>query len=181
MNDVDKILNKIRENSSILSAYHRKRYLLLKSRLKYYRLPIIVLSSLNSVGAVSLQGFLGQTYISLINMFMSLIVGIIGSIELFYGITRQMEVELVGSKDFYVLSIDIYKYLALDKSKRETDERIFLSDSWTRYTKLIETSYLLKKKVEDMLLALPDMPPIPNSTSTTDLFVDTSSDDSGTP
>jgi hypothetical protein len=89
-----------------------------------------------------------------------------------------MEVELVGSKDFYVLSIDIYKYLALDKAKRETDERIFLSDSWTRYTKLIETSYILKKKVEDLLIALPTQTLEP---STTDLFVDTSSDDTGSP
>ena len=181
MNDVDNILNKIRENSMILSAYHRKRYITLKSRLKYFRLPVIVLSALNSVAAVSTQEWLPQSYISLMNMFMSLIVGIIGSIELFYGITRQMEVELVGSKDFYVLSIDIFKYLALERAKRETDEKIFLSDSWTRYTKLIETSYLLKKKVEDKLIALPDTPSIPNSVSTTELFVDTSSDDSGTP
>jgi hypothetical protein len=114
-------------------------------------------------------------------MLMSLIVSIIGSIELFYGITRQMEVELVGSKDFYVLSIDIFKYLALERAKRDTDEKIFLADAWTRYTKLIETSYLLKKKVEDKLMELPDTPSIPNSVSTTELFVDTSSDDSGTP
>ena len=181
MNDVDNILNKIRENAMILSAYHRKRYNLLKSTLKYYRLPIIILSSLNSVGAVSMQGFISQTYISLTNMLMSLIVSIIGSIELFYGITRQMEVELVGSKDFYVLSIDIFKYLALERAKRDTDEKIFLADAWTRYTKLIETSYLLKKKVEDKLMELPDTPSIPNSVSTTELFVDTSSDDSGTP
>ena len=176
MNDVDKILDKIRTNSYLLSAYHRKRYITLKSRLKYYRIPIIVISAINSVGAVSLQGFLGQTYISLINMFLSLLVGIVGSIEMFYQITRQMEVELVGSKDFYVLSIDIYKYLALDKSKRAGEEKVFLADCWTRYTKLIETSYILKKKIEDKLSELSDAPLVASSSST-ELFVDTSSDD----
>jgi hypothetical protein len=108
-------------------------------------------------------------------MAMSLIVGIIGSIELFYGITRQMEVELVGSKDFYVLSIDIYKYLSLDRIKRETDERIFLTDTWTRYTKLIETSYILKKKVADLLTELPTSG-IP-SVASSDTFTDLSNDD----
>lgn len=176
MNDVDRILDRIRTNASTLSAYHRKRYLTLKSRLKYYRIPILVVSSVNSVAAVSLTGFMDQTYISLLNMGLSLLVGIIGSIEMFYQITRQMEVELVGSKDFYVLSIDIYKYLALDKHKRAGEEKIFLADCWTRYTKLIETSYLLKKKIEDKLSELPDVP-IVASASSTELFVDTSSDD----
>ena len=170
MNDVDKILDKIRENSTILSHYHRKRYLVLKTRLKYYKVPIIVISAVNSVGAVSLQGFIGQTYISLINMFLSLIVGIIGSLEMFFKISEQMTTEDVGSREFYLLSVDIYKYLALDRRNRITEEKEFLSDSWTRYTKLIETSYILKKKVEDKLSVLPSSP--------TEIFVDTSSDGS---
>ena len=177
-NDVDKILDRIRSNSAILSNFHRKRFLTLKARLRLYRIPIIVISALNSVGAVSFQNFVEQKYISLINMFLSLVVGIISSIELFNQISAQMEVELVGSKDFYVLSIDIFKYLSLDKSKREIEEKIFLSDTWTRYTKLIETSYLLKKKVDDKLAELPDNPAnIPSVPSSVELFVDTSSED----
>ena len=176
MNDIDKILDKIRSNSSILASYHRKRFIVLKARLRLYRIPIIVISALNSVGAVSFQNFVEQKYISLINMFLSLVVGIISSIELFNQISAQMEVELVGSRDFYVLSIDIFKYLSLDKSKRETEEKIFLSDTWTRYTKLIETSYLLKKKVDDKLAELPE-PSIPLIVSSTELFVDTTSED----
>jgi hypothetical protein len=170
MNDVDKILDKIRANSTILANYHRKRYLVLKARLKYYRVPIIVISALNSVAAVSAQDFLEQTYISLINMFLSLIVGIIGSLEMFFKISEQMTAEDNGSREFYLLSVDIYKYLALDRRNRITEEKEFLSESWTRYTKLIETSYVLKKKVEDKLSVLPDAPP-------TELFVDTSSDE----
>ena len=175
MNDIDKILDKIRINSAILANYHRKRFLVLKARLKYYRVPIIVISALNSVGAVSLQDFIGQTYISLINMFLSLIVGIIGSLEMFFKISEQTTTEDNGSRDFYLLSVDIYKYLALDRKNRITEEKEFLSESWTRYTKLIETSYVLKKKVEDKLSTLPDSPP-------TELFVDTSSEeDNGSP
>jgi hypothetical protein len=181
MNDIDKILDKIRSNSAILASYHRKRFIVLKARLRLYRIPIIVISALNSVGAVSFQNFVEQKYISLINMFLSLVVGIISSIELFNQISAQMEVELIGSKDFYVLSIDIFKYLSLDKSKREIEEKIFLSDTWTRYTKLIETSYLLKKKVDDKLAQLAELPDhpanIPLIASSGELFVDTSSED----
>ena len=175
MNDIDKILDKIRINSAILANYHRKRFLVLKVRLKYYKVPIIVISALNSVAAVSAQDFLEQTYISLINMFLSLIVGIIGSLEMFFKISEQMTAEDNGSREFYLLSVDIYKYLALDRKNRITEEKEFLTESWTRYTKLIETSYVLKKKVEDKLSVLPDSPPA-------ELFVDTSSEeDNGSP
>jgi hypothetical protein len=171
MNDVDRILDKIRANSTILANYHRRRYLVLKNRLSRFRIPIILLSAINSVGAVSLQAWLPQSYISLVNMFLSLIVGIIGSLEMFYKISEQMTTEDNGSREFYLLSVDIYKYLALDKKNRVTEEKEFLSESWVRYTKLIETSYVLKKKVEDKLSELPDAPP-------TELFVDTSSEES---
>ena len=151
MNDVDTILNKIRDNSMVLSNYHRKRYLFLKGRLKYYRIPIIVISALNSVCAVSLQNFFPQKYISLVNMFLSLTVGIIGSIEMFFNITKQMGSELSESKSFYVLGCDIFKYLSLNKDKRMDDEREFLNEIYGRYIKLVESSILLKRKVVDKL------------------------------
>ena len=181
-NDIEGVLDRIRQNSNLLANYHRKRYLLLKSTLKFYRIPIIVISSLNSVSAVSLQGFLGQTYISLINMFLSLIVGVIGSIEMFYQITKQMEVELIGSKEFYILSCDIYKWLSLAEGNRISSPKEFLNESYTRYIKLIETSITLKKRIEDKLMEIdptasaPPTPFIP-ATNSTELFCDTSSDD----
>lgn len=181
-NDIEGVLDRIRQNSNLLANYHRKRYLTLKSTLKFYRIPIIVISSLNSVSAVSLQGFLGQTYISLINMFLSLIVGVIGSIEMFYQITKQMEIELIGSKEFYILSCDIYKWLSLEEGNRVSSPKEFLNESYTRYIKLIETSITLKKRVEDKLMTIdptitpPPTPTIPASASS-EMFSDTSSDD----
>jgi hypothetical protein len=179
MSDIDAVLEKIRFNSSILSNYHRKRYLVLRARLKYYRLPIIVGSALNSVASVSLQPFMGQTYISLINMFLSLICGIIASIELFYGLTKQMEVELVSQKDAYILAADIHKWLCLKLEHKSIDPQTFLNESYNRYIKLVDTSLVLKKKIDDKMVELPIIPQIiPPSVSTTELFVDTSSEDS---
>jgi hypothetical protein len=176
-NDIEGVLDKLRQNSSILANYHRKRFLLLKARLKYYRVPIIVISAVNSVASVSLQPFLGQTYISLLNMFLSLLVGIIGSIEMFLQINRELESSLVNQKEFYILSCDIYKYLALEKINRITDERTFLGDTYTRYIKLIETSYTLKKKINDNLQdeITAKMSSLTNVNS--DVFTDTSSEE----
>ena len=171
MSDIDLILENIRCNSSILSHYHRKRYIQLKGRLKYYRLPVIVISAVNSVGAVSMQAFMNQKYISLINMFLSLSCGIIGSIELFYGFSKQMEVESVVSREFYVLATDIYKYLSLNRENRVVSGATFLTEIYSRYIKLIESSIILKKRIEDKLVsidavAVPSPLPLTISTDT---------------
>jgi hypothetical protein len=115
-------------------------------------------------------------------MFLSLIVGVIGSIEMFYQITKQMEVELIGSKEFYILSCDIYKWLSLEGGNRVSSPKEFLNESYTRYIKLIETSITLKKRVEDKLMTIdqtitpPPTPSLPASASS-EVFSDTSSDD----
>ena len=188
-NDIEGVLEKIRQNSSTLANYHRKRFLLLKARLKYYRIPIIVLSACNSVFSVCLTDFLDQTYISLLNMFLSLVVGIIGSVEMFLQINRELESSLVNQKEFYILSCDVYKYLELNRGNRITDERTFLNDTYTRYIKLIETSYTLKKKIDDKLqdeLTLrirnlaetsPSSTSLPSNPSS-DIFIDTSEEGS---
>jgi len=172
--DIEAVLDKIRQNCNVLANYHRKRYLTLKSRLKFYRIPIIVISSLNSSFAVCLTGFLHQTYISLINMALSLIVGIISSIEMFYGLTKQMEIELVGSKDFYILSCDIYKWLSLSPENRVSTPKEFLNECYTKYIKLIETSITLKKRLEDKLVEI--SPPTILNTNPSQEFSDASDD-----
>jgi len=188
-NDIERVLERIRLNSSTLGAYHRKRFVVLKGRLKWYRIPIIVLSACNSVFSVCLTSFLNQTYISLLNMFLSLVVGIIGSVEMFLQINRELESSLVNQKEFYILSCDIYKYLELNKGNRIIDERTFLNDTYTRYIKLIETSYTLKKKIDDKLqdeLTLrirnlaetsPSSTSLPSNPSS-DIFIDTSEEGS---
>lgn len=188
-NDIEGVLEKIRQNSSTLANYHRRRFLLLKGRLKWYRIPIIVFSSVNAVASVCLTSFLDQTYISLLNMFLSLVVGIIGSVEMFLQINRELESSLVNQKEFYILSCDVYKYLELNRGNRITDERTFLNDTYTRYIKLIETSYTLKKKIDDKLqdeLTLritnlvetsPSSTSLPSNPSS-DIFIDTSEEGS---
>ena len=173
--DIEAVLERVRQNSNLLANYHRKRYLVLKSRLKYYRIPIILLSSINSVASVSFQAWLPQSYISLINMFLSLVVGIIGSIEMFYGLQKQMETELIGSKDFYILNCDIYKYLSLTADHRTVEPQEFLQETYGRYIKLVEVSIVLKKKIEDSLVTIqPPISTVRTPTTSTDTFVDSS-------
>ena len=178
-NDIEIILENIRLNSILLSKEHKKRYLILKNNLKYFRLPVIIISAINSIIAIGGSSFINQSYISLSNCLLSLSCGVIGSIELYFGIKAMMEVELNSSKDFYVLATDIYTMLSLNISNRQIDGRVFLDDCYSRYVKLIGSSCIVKKKIEDKLAPLPKtLKDIENISKSSSSDIDKNSDKS---
>jgi hypothetical protein len=165
------VLDAIRKNSVHLSNYHKKRYLKYKSYAKYFKIPLIVLSGLNSVISVGLQTYLPQTYISVISCLLSLSCAIITSIELYLGIQKTMENELLASKDFYLLAIDIYKMVTIDVLDRLVNPRAYLEDKYKHYCKLIENSDLVVKKLADNLVAIDPNMFIPHAPSAPSLAV----------
>jgi len=152
--DIEKILNDIRQNSVILSEFHNMKYFHLKSYLKYFRIPCIILSAFNSVFAVGLSSFMEQNLVSVINCIISLICGIIVSIELYMQIESSMREEVISCKNYYLLSVDIQKILLLERTNRQVKGKVFLDKCFTEYCKLYENSGLLKKQIKDSLTPL---------------------------
>jgi len=147
---IEDALNEIKTNSYYNSDYHKQNYYFFKGYLKYFRIPTIVLSGMNSVFSVGLQPYLSQGIISVLCCSLSLICGIIASVELFLGIQNMMEKELITSKDFYILSSDIFKTLSVERQYRTLDGKIYLDNIHTKYCNLIEQCNLLNKKVENI-------------------------------
>lgn len=150
-NDIENILESIRKNAIILSEEHKKQYFYLKSYLKYFRLPTIFLSALNSVASVGLVNYLRQERVSLITCLLSLTTGIITSIELYLGLEKSMNNESEKSRNFYLLAIDIYKILQLKRENRNIDASSYLEQCIGEYRKLYETSDILSKNIKDKL------------------------------
>jgi hypothetical protein len=153
--DIELILDNVRKNCVIMSKMHKKRYLYFKGVLRYFRIPIIILSGLNSVISVGLQPYIEQRAISATTCLISLICGIVGSIEMYLSIQTHMESELLMSKEYYLLSIDLFKVLSLDRENRNLDSRAFLDEKFGIYEKLIENSNISSKKYDDNLAPLP--------------------------
>ena len=152
--DIDRVLNNIRINCIILSKLHKQRYFELKSNLKYYRLPVIILNGANSIIAVGLQPYADQGTISLATSLIALTCGIIGSIELYLGIQKRLENDMISQRDYYLLSVDIYKTLSLNKNNRPIPAKDFLEKSYNTYTKLIESSSTLARVKGDKLIPI---------------------------
>lgn len=157
------ILDNIRENAIILSTNHKNRYYRYKGRAKYFKIPLIILSGVNSVISVGMQKYIDQPIISGITCIISLICAIITSIELYLGIQKTMENELLASKDFYLLAVDIYKMKTLAQEDRLVDGRAYLEDKFKTYCKLIENNDLIHKRVVDSLAPIQFKPPTSSS------------------
>jgi hypothetical protein len=168
--DIENVLEKIRKNSSILSEEHKQTYFRLKNTLQYFRLPLIVISGINSVVSVGMQQYLEQSAISGITCVLSLICSIIGSIELFLAIQKRVEGELISSREYYLLTIDIQKTLLLNREHRPLPAKEYLEKIYNTYIKLTENSNLVKKSIKDDLAEVTLTPPSsPRTTTITDL------------
>jgi hypothetical protein len=152
--DIDALLNNIRINCLLLCKVHKRRYFENMDRLKWYRVPVIVLNGANSIISVGLQPYADQGTISLTTSLIALTCGIVGSIELYLGIQKKLENDLISQRDYYLLSVDIFKTLSLKRENRPIPAKDFLEKSYNTYTKLIESSETLLKKIDDKLIPI---------------------------
>lgn len=152
--DTENVLKKIRLNSLLRSKYHKMSYFNMNKLLKYFRIPVIVLSGLSSVFNIALQHYIAVDTASLICCFISLTVGIIGSIEMFLQIQKRMEIDLHNSKSFAFLATDISKLLNLSREHRTVDGLIYLEEKMNEYNSLVDLSIVTDVQLDEKILEL---------------------------
>ena len=149
--DIENVLENIRINCVLLSKEHKKQYFYLKHILQYFRLPVIIISGINSIVSVGLQPYLPQGQISITTCLLSLVCSIIGSVELYLAIQKRMENELTAQQLYYLLGVDIFKNLSLSKEHRPIPAKEYLDKCYNEYCKLVENSNILAKRLVDKL------------------------------
>jgi hypothetical protein len=66
-----------------------------------------------------------------------------------------MENELLSSKDYYILSIDIFKMLNLNVENRNPDAKAYLEEKYAEYCEFMKKSNTIEKKILDQLSTMP--------------------------
>ena len=158
------ILEKIRCNCILLSNAHKERYIELNNMLKYYKIPVIVISGVSSLMSVS-QEFLPQKIITICNGLFGLSCSIIVSIEMYLAISSQLAQSASLTKEFYTLSTNIYKSLELASHNQTDIDLTYLESIYGEYTSLCANSYIVKKKIIDNMIPLLDNIPVRNNSS----------------
>jgi hypothetical protein len=149
--DIEVMLENIRVNCVLLAKEHKKQYFYLRENLKYYKIPVIILSSINSIVSVGLQPYLQQSIISVITCLLALVCSMIGSIELYLAIQKGMENELNAQQQYYLLGVDIFKNLSLVRDHRPIPAKEYLEKCYNEYCRLIEGSNVVARRLEDKL------------------------------
>jgi len=152
--DVEKVLYDIRSNSEVLARHHKAAYIVLQAQLVYFRVPLIILSALNSVFSVGLSMYLVQATVSTINCLVSLICACISSVELFLQIQKKQEIELASYHGYYLLGTRISATLKLSREHRETEGIAFLSSAISEYNNLFEQSNVNRNDIDDQLVSI---------------------------
>lgn len=138
--DIETVLKNISHNAGLMASHHKTRYEELTQKLMWYKIPSIVLSSINSVFAIGLTSYIEQKAVSTITCLISLLVGCIGSIELYLSIQRRSDAELLSYKQFYALALKINAMLKLDAERRQGDGDTFLTHCLGEYSAFFESS-----------------------------------------
>lgn len=151
-NSEEKYLNKLHHESHSLSEYNRKQYIKYIKISKQFSIPILILSSLNGLFALSLQPFLKQDYISVLNACISLTCGVLGSIQLFMKIDEKIHNYIICSHEFNKLSIKISKELNLEPNCRHVKGRDFLMEIFSEFNTILDKQEVKEKSVKEYLL-----------------------------
>jgi hypothetical protein len=149
--EIETMLNEIRKNCIDLEQHHKNKYFGIKKICIWFKLPVIVLSSINALVAVSLTNYIKQDYISGANATISFIIGTLTSVSLYLKIEDRLETELDASKHYHKLAIEIFKTLSLKIDDRGTEGGVFLSTCFNEYIKLFEKSNLTDIDFSDKL------------------------------
>ena len=149
--DIEDILDNILQNTNDLSTHHCEKYLKIKERLTWYKIPVLTLSAINSVFSVALTIYISQQITSVINCLMSLSCAIITSVEMYLGLTKKIESELASYHGYRLLSIKISTLLKLQRANREVDGMPFLNGIISEYKALFEQSNVNHTIFEDRL------------------------------
>ena len=144
--NIIEILEGVRTNAVNLSEYHRRSYFYFKNLSNYFDIPIIIISTIAGSFSVGADPYLEQRNISLIRCLSSMVITILGSIKLYLNISQNLENESNMSREFYVLSVEIFKQISLPTEQRNTNGIEFLNSKYSQYIKLYEESNLLKKQ-----------------------------------
>lgn len=153
--DVEKLCAEIQTNSSQFAERHRLAYLELIHLQRYFKIPIIILSACNSIFAVGLNAYTTQDAVSAINCILSLVCGIISSIELYINISQRIESELQSYRLFYILSLKIGNCLKLSREHRtEANGVQFLTEVENEYRALFNDSNVHINPIVDKLISL---------------------------
>ena len=155
----EEFLNKIERQCNAYANYFSKDYQYYHNLSSRFNIPILVISSFNALCAISLNDFLAQRYVSILNAVLSAGTGVLGSVQLYMKISEKMTNATRSQMLMKRLALKISKELSVDRATRTTDGQVFLQECFGEFNAALEQSNPIEKKLQNYL-ALGETPPV---------------------
>jgi hypothetical protein len=150
--DILRMLENLLLNSNNYKEQQRKHVFMLSYQLNFFKLPLIILSALNSVFSIGLSAFIEQQTVSVLNCLISLMITVIGSVELYLAIQKKLETRLQSFHHFESLCNKIAATLRLDAVNRTGTGPAFLQEILNEYKAGLDAVLLNKTPWADFLI-----------------------------
>ena len=144
-------LSKLEQQCNELHEYHTKDHMYYHRLASKFNIPILVISSINALTAISLNDFLGQKYVSILNAVLSAGTGVLGSIQLYMKINEKMSNALRASILMKRLALKISKELSIGRDQRTTEGQAFLQECFAEFNTALEQGNVIEKKMSNYL------------------------------
>jgi hypothetical protein len=152
-------LKKIEMQCNAYHTYFNKDYQYYHTLSSRFNIPILIISSVNALTAISLNEFLSQNFVSILNAVLSAGTGILGSIQLYMKINEKMANALRSGILVKRLALKISKELSIDREQRGTVGQQFLQECFSEFNAALEQANPIEKKLQNFL-ALGQQPPV---------------------
>lgn len=158
----EEFLKKLELQCNSYHGYFSKDYMYYHGLASKFNIPILIVSSINALCAISLNDFLGQRYVSILNAILSAGTGILGSVQLYLKINEKMSNALRSGMLMKRLALKISKELTINREQRATEGHAFLSECFSEFNACLEQANPIEKKIQNFL-AFGELPPKPPS------------------
>ena len=159
----EEFLGKIERQCNAYNGHFNKEYVYYHRLSSKFNIPILIVSSINALTAISLNDFLGQRYVSILNAVLSAGTGILGSIQLYMKINEKMANALRASILMKRLALKISKELSIDRAQRSTEGQAFLQECFSEFNAALEQSNPIERRIQNFLALGEEPPPKVNS------------------
>ena len=144
-------LTKIEQQCNDYHLHHTKDHMYYNKLSSRFNIPILVLSSVNALTAISLNSFMDQEYVSILNAVLSAFCGILGSIQLYMKLNEKMSNSLRASILMKRLALKISKELSVDRELRATEGQAFVQECFAEFNTALEQGNPIEKKLKNYL------------------------------
>lgn len=147
----EEYLRKLEKQCNLYYKQFSKDFVYYKWASTRFNVPILVLSSINALCAISLNDFLEQRYVSILNAVLSAGTGLIGSIQLYLKINDKMANSTRSSTLMKRIALNISKELSISPESRVTEGKIFLQECFAEFNAALEQSNPVCRKFQNYL------------------------------